>query len=651
MIMENYKKKAINLISNLLLEYKPDPTVVPHYAAKVGVMKNDRRTLTHGIPETHGISSYTLVDLLRSLENDSRSNIHSIVVTKDGVKIAEASAPGYSSALPHLSHSMSKTVTGMLISALIDRGELTLDTKAVDIFPQLVPKDDRFHDLTVKHLMTMSSGVAFAEIGSVTETEWARAFFESDMMFAPGEQFTYNSMNSYMLMCIADKIAHKNHGKDSEELLRKYLFSPMGIDNWFWEKSPQGVPKGGWGLYLSCESWARLGIMMMQNGTFGGKRILSEESVKNMTKASISVPPEVSPYDYGHQLWVERSGEGFLFNGMLGQNVWVCPKRGVVVAIMAGSCELMQGSPAVSLVRKAFDQKEDKAKHHSWHGKRELNEKCKDFFTSREWITLHAPLYGLPYLLGLKNRTPFDKALLPLVGKYVFPTNNLGLLPSFVSVMQNNYGGGFHMLEFTRHGSLLHMRAELGCGNMDIDLGIYSYAESTVTQRGEKYLVRGAVCADDDGNGRLTYKIDLIFPELPNSRHIMLSLSVDGRLNVRFFEVPGDTITTDLLRAATIMNPRLSSLFSMLERTLGHDYLNKKIKELFSPEITAVSTASPGLDELLNEENERVAAKVDSSRLVRSIVSRFVSDEDNDKDGKTSIQEKISSFIGHFRRK
>lgn len=645
--MENYKKKAIDLISNLLLEYKCDPTVVAYYPAKTRIMKNDRRALPVGTPQAHGIPSGVLVDLLRSLENEPRANVHSIVIVKDGAVIAKAAAPGYSTTLPHLSHSMSKTVTGMLISALFDRGALAPTDKVTDIFSEFRPKDERFYKMTVKHLLTMSSGVAFAEVGSVTESEWTRAFFESEMMFAPGEKFNYNSMNSYILMRIADRIARRVWGTDADVVLKEFLLAPMGIDNWFWEKSPEGVYKGGWGLYLSTESWARLGVMMMQDGVFSGRRILSEESVKSATSAAISVPPEISPYDYGHQLWVERDGGGFLFNGMLGQNVWICPKRKIVVAVMAGSCELMQGSPAVSLIRESLSKKWDITGRAS----RDLEKKCKDFFTSREWITLHAPLRGLPYFLGLKNRTPFDNALLPLIDKYVFPTNNLGILPSFVSVMQNNYGGGIESLEFSRRGELLHMRVELGVGVVDVDLGIYSYADGTLIQQQERYLVKGAISADTDGDGGLVYRIELIFPELPNTRRITLTLSPDGRLHMLFCEVPDERLSPDLLRAAAMTNPKLSSLFTLLERTLGHDYIGTKFGELFSPEVTAFSSNSPNLDSLLQEENERIAAKIHASRLVRSIFSRISSDEDKGSADTGSIRTKMSGLFSRFGHK
>ncbi len=616
--MENYKKKAITLISNLLLEYKSDPTVVAHYPAKTEIMKRDKYTLPHGKPEAHGMDSGALADLLRSLENEPSLNLHSIVITKDGVVVAEASAPGYDTKLPHLSHSMSKTVTGILIESLIDSGDITLSTRITDFFDEFNTRNSGLESLTIEHLLTMSSGVAFAEVGSVSDDDWTRAFFESELIFSPGEAFLYNSMNSYILMCIADKIARKR-GMNATELLGERIFRPLGISNWFWEKSPQGVPKGGWGLYLSCQSWARIGIMMMQGGIYCGKRILTEQAIKRATSVSMSVPREISEHDYGHQLWICHLG-GFLFNGMLGQNVWVYPEKGVVVSVMSGSCELMQGSPIIPLLKNALTVPGHRG---SYRNSRDLDRKCKHFFSSREWITLHAPIRGLPHMLGLKSPTPFDRELIPLIGKYTFPTNNLCLLPSFISIMQNNYGGGIRSVEFTRQNEVLHMKVGLECADIEVALGSYSYVESTVMQRGEVYLVRGAISADTDGNGGLVYNIVLLFPELPNSRHISLSLSADGRLTLRLSEVPGEQIVPGLLKVAKMSNPRLSTFFSISERTLGHGYITRKFGELFAPEITAISINSPDAERFLDQENERTTSRINSSRLVRSIVSRF----------------------------
>ena len=139
MIMESYKKKVITLISNLLLEYRADPTVVPHYPAKTEIMRRDRHPLPHGSPEAHGIPASSIISLLSALENEPSVNLHSIVITRDGVVIAEASAPGYDATLPHLSHSMSKTVTGMLIESLMDSGEVALGCRSATALPALCP--------------------------------------------------------------------------------------------------------------------------------------------------------------------------------------------------------------------------------------------------------------------------------------------------------------------------------------------------------------------------------------------------------------------------------------------------------------------------------------------------------------------------------
>ena len=112
-----------------------------HYPSKTEVMRRDRHRLTRSRPEAHGICSTTVAEMLTELENDPRVNLHSIVITKDGEVIAEASAPGYDASLPHLSHSMSKTVTGILIESLIDSGEVSKESLVCELLPEYKPRD------------------------------------------------------------------------------------------------------------------------------------------------------------------------------------------------------------------------------------------------------------------------------------------------------------------------------------------------------------------------------------------------------------------------------------------------------------------------------------------------------------------------------
>ena len=121
----------------------------------------------------------------------------------------------------------------------------------------------------------------------------------------------------------------------------------MGIRSYLWEKGPEGCEKGGWGLYMSPESWARVGIMMMQGGVFMGRRILPEEWVRESTAEKAIVPEINGNFNYGYHLWVSRNGSEILFNGMLGQNVWLCPGNNIMVVMTGGNNEIFQQSSAL----------------------------------------------------------------------------------------------------------------------------------------------------------------------------------------------------------------------------------------------------------------------------------------------------------------
>ena len=334
--------------------------------------------------------------MLKALEKDKRVNVHSLICVKDGEVICECSHPGYSVNTWHLSHSMSKTVTGIAVGMLVCDGAISEDTRLVDLFPEMQYKDAQFEKITVKHLLTMTTGVRFSEAGSVTESKWTEAFFSSSCAFEPGSEFAYNSMNSYILARIVVRLS----GKSLTEFLDERLFRPLHITNRFWEVSAEGVEKGGWGLYLSAESWAKIGYMMLSGGTFEGKRILSERWVFESHKRHVKTPDSIGHFDYGYQMWSSSKGTDYLFNGMLGQNVWICPDNNIVVAILSGNNEMFQNSPARAIIEQylSIDLTNDLSESCFSGDTLDLRRAENHFFESRHWIRPYQPRKGIAFL-------------------------------------------------------------------------------------------------------------------------------------------------------------------------------------------------------------------------------------------------------------
>ena len=291
--MERWVKRTIELGAGLVFTGKSNPSVIPYYPQKTAVSGEEEQYFHRTYPEKKGVSSGRLLAMLSALEKDRRSNIHSLICLKDGEVICECSHPGYSVNTWHLSHSMSKTVTGIAIGMLVDDGRLDINTPLCDIFPERAYNDPNFDKITVKHLLTMTSGIKFSEAGSVTEARWMDAFFASSCAFLPGTDFAYNSMNSYILATIVVKLT----GKSLTKFLDERLFGPLHITNRFWEVSAEGVEKGGWGLYLSAESWAKIGYMMLNGGVFDGKRILSESWVRESHQRHAKTPESIGRFD------------------------------------------------------------------------------------------------------------------------------------------------------------------------------------------------------------------------------------------------------------------------------------------------------------------------------------------------------------------
>ena len=641
--MERWVKRSIEFAAGLVFTDKSNPSVVPYYPQKTEVSGEEEQYFHRTAPEKKGVSSGRLLAMLRALEKERRANLHNLLCLKDGEVICECSHPGYGINTWHLSHSMSKTVTGLAIGMLVDDGKLDLETPLYKIFPEVHYKHSVFESITVKHLLTMSTGIKFAEAGSITETKWIEAFFDSSTVFEPGEDFAYNSMNSYILACIVVRIT----GKTLTEFLDERLFLPLGITNRFWEKSAEGVEKGGWGLYLSAESWAKIGYMMLSGGVFDGKRILSEKWIRESTFGQIKAPDTVGGYDYGYHVWSSSSSDEYLFNGMLGQNVWICPKNNLVVVILSGNNELFQNSPALAIIKQymSVDLSNDLSESCFSGDYLDLKSAESHFFEGRHWIRPYKAKRGISYRLGLRQRSSYPRAFNDLIGKYNFRKNNYGMMPLLVRGMQNNFKSSVDGIEIEREGDSIFFVWHEGGGCYRLEVGFSDFKESVIDLRGEKYIVRvmGEAMEDEDRN--MLYKIELLFPELPNTRLLKLSFGDEGRLIMRMSELPNESIAGVLLSEMNATNPKLSFFMDLVEKRVGKNFTNKRLTEIFAPRLVGARIGAENYTAILDEEREKLKLSEKTSKVVDALIDKLLRDNDDELESEKGFISEIFNRI------
>ena len=625
--MEKWKKKTVELLTGLAFTERKYPAVIPYVPQKTFAPRCEGRYFHRSSPERHGVSPALIYEMLAALENEPKANIHSLLVLKDGEVIVECSREGYSVNIPHQAYSMSKSLTGIAIGFLVEEGKLSTDTLLTDIFPEYTVKDKKFKTMTVEHLLTMQSGVSFSEAGAVTETEWTRAFFNSKLDFTPGTKFAYNSMNSYILSRIVRRIS----GLQLTEFLTEHLFAPLGIRNGFWEVSPEGIEKGGWGAYLSVESFAKIGLMMMSDGLFEGEYVLSKDWINRSLATHGKPAKDTGGFNYGYHLWVNDSNDEFLFNGMLGQNVWMCPRNSIVVSMTAENNEMFQNSSALKIIQKYLGGH----LYPEGYGNleisyRTLKQKERDFYKNRSWARAKEKPSLLSYRLGLRHRLPFDVKWDFLLGTYTMAQNNQGILPLFVRIVQNNYSGGIESVSFERLGDELWFISHEGGVDYKIEVGLYEPKETLLDFNGEKYLACAVGEATKGERGEPLYKIELIFPELANTRRLEFTFGSDGQLFLHLSESPDQKIAESIIEALYVTSPKLSFALKLLESRLGDKIISRKLKSMFSPTISGVNKSAKRYYEIMNTENEKADRSLRAAKPVSSIIFKVIREDEED---------------------
>jgi CubicO group peptidase (beta-lactamase class C family) len=507
-------------------------------------------------PEEQGISSRYLAAFLQEAAAAKETDIHGFMVLRNGYVIGEYSFAPYQKGIWHIEHSMCKSITGMAIGLLISEGKLALDDKIVKIFSKSsLLGNMRQKNITVEHLLTMTSGVVFNELGIVSGDDWVKFFLDSSVSGTPGERFEYNSMNSYMLSAIVTELT----GETLVEYLTPRLFEPLGIRKFFWESCPQGITKGGWGLFLCQEDAAKLGQLYLDGGRWKGQQIIPKEWVERSVAKQMDTPPEMGQYGYGYQIWRGGRKDSFNFNGMLGQNVVVYPDLQMVLVLNAASNELFQNCVLMNLVRKYFErQKIGVTEEHEpvyeeympadvlppdpvgWRHLAEVERRLASGGTRRPELLHGGWKRQGKQERGRRIRRTAERQMDFLDGKdFILGVRQAGIFPLIMQVFHNNFTDGIRQIGFRREGQKNWLLLWEGDELLKIEIGFQRAAVSEILVHGESYLiaVRGEFARNEEG--KLVLKLDIAFLEEAARRMIKCVFTREDRVTVYFDERPG----------------------------------------------------------------------------------------------------------------
>lgn len=551
----------MRMMDLLLKMLKHDLNNVPSYGYAIQkppamLWRGDEKPLVRSTPEEEGVSSVAVKRYFDALSaHVDNLGIHGVIMLRHGKVIAEGHYAPYHGDVPHMLYSASKSIVGTAIGMAVDEGLLSLDEHLIDIFPGVTPYS---HEKVVKnytlwHLLTMSTGVRFNEVGSMLDADWVKMFMESMPKFEAGSDFEYNSLNTYMLAAVLQK----RTGQTVTEFLAPRLYEPLGIAHYYWETCPQHIEKGGWGLSLRLEDLAKIGQLYLNGGLWEGRRLLSEEWVKAATSRQIATPKAEMKNGYGYQIWLSDNDGNYQFNGAFGQYVMVLPRHDAVVAIYSGSASLFAQGPLQTLTSNCFFADSDTP----------LPENKAAYLALQD--TLNSLVFSPSMDDGLAcDGNAFSEIAVRLDGReYYLNKNTGGIFPMAIQAVHGNYSSGATLLRFESKGEGIAITIyEHGEKNTIYLCGDGGISEDHVAHRGEWHVL-GTQARWQLTDENMRIGILASFIETPSTRVITLTFTGD-QLEMSFDELPGVADSTRMLLDLVGINTlsMLRKLLPMVQR-------------------------------------------------------------------------------------
>ena len=308
-------------------------------------------TLEEADIDRAGIETFIQMILDRPIESVHTPQIEGLLVARHGKLVLEEYFHGEHRDKLHESRSAAKSLTATVVGAALQAGApLELSSPVYKVmnggeFP--ADLEPRKRAMTLEHLLTMSSGYFCDDsnpdapgredrmLDQSDEPDYYRYTLKIPMAMEPGERSVYCSINPNLALGMVSRAT----GESPVDTFARLLAGPMKIRTYAWPLDPAGHPYGGGGVQMLPRDFLKLGQLMLDGGTWQGRRILSRDFV---TRAS-SPLRDLNNIQYGFLWWSieypykDRTVRAYFAGGNGGQGIMVVPDLGLVIATFGGS--------------------------------------------------------------------------------------------------------------------------------------------------------------------------------------------------------------------------------------------------------------------------------------------------------------------------
>ncbi len=283
-----------------------------------------------------------ILAFLDALDAATDVEMHSIMLLRHGVVVAEGWWAPYGPDRAHLLYSLSKSFTSTALGFAVAEGLVNLDDTVLSHFPEYDAEitDPRARRIRVRHVAAMASGHEIDTLDLALQNDpvdLVRGFLLVPPDREPGSVFAYNQPCTFSIAAIIQRAA----GMPLTEYLRPRLWDPLGIGEVGWLTDGYGREIGFSGMHAATDAIAKLGQLYLQRGRWGDRQLLDPGWVDEATRSHIDNPQGENPdwrQGYGFQFWMAR--HGYRGDGAYGQFCVILPEHDAVLAITGQSIDM-----------------------------------------------------------------------------------------------------------------------------------------------------------------------------------------------------------------------------------------------------------------------------------------------------------------------